>query len=426
MSNFYTATTPFTFVDSQFGTAATSTGITLNVPKIWDIKYHKKVQIKTFFQGKGLIGPDTYTEGKYDVTTPGYPVIRKTDFQGKKGDTIIMHQRTNLDYTKNKGMVGQASQLVNAEVGWDLNNKMVKMEQHRQAVLTVGGMNEQRNPVTEPFVQTEDDLLADWTAQTIDSGLHSALHYGHSYHLFRGYYNASAASGLTPTANANTIFGNDQTLTAQTITSSTSLASYLDPSGSRDNLGALTFELGERYMDELYADPVTIGGDAYWVVLVSSAAWHKMIRDKDIRDAMLWARERGIDNPLFKNSGAFIYSNCIIMKDERIRTLIAAYNPAGLSVANVGAYNSTITESAYTLPSGVAAGQVHQTYFLGANALALAEGRMRMADRKEDDYGQFIGRDADNIWGASRMDWNDTTATFSNNVSSLCIVNTLI
>jgi hypothetical protein len=108
-------------------------------------------------------------------------------------------------------------------------------------------------------------------------------------------------------------------------------------------------------------------------------------------------------------------------------TVSGGNNPTGLTIANAGAYNSAITEAVYTgIGGGVAATNLHHTYVLGANALAIAEGRMRMGDRKEDDYGQFIGRDADNIWGATRMDWLDATGAANNNVSSACFVNTML
>lgn len=416
MADLYSLGAQFSYVDSQFGTAATSTGIKVNVPIITDIKYHKKVQVKTFWKQKGLIGSDTYMEGNYEVTNPGYPVIRKTDFQGKKGDTIKMHQRTNLAITPSVGKVG-AAQIVNYEVGWDMNYKLVKIEQWRQAVLTVGAMNEQRNPVDEPFTVTEDDLLSDWTAQVEDSGLLAALHYGHAYHLYRQY----GTSNLTVTALANTVMGNDTTLN----TTSVSVAS-LDGTG-KDNPSVLTIELGEQYMKQNFFDPVKIAGDDYWVVLCSAQFIAFLRRNGDFRNAFQFARERGIDNPLFKNANSWVYSNCLLLEYEKIRTVLGGNNPAGLTVSNAGATNSSITEAVYTgIGGGVTSSQLHHTYFLGANALALAEGRMRMGDRKEDDYGQFIGRDADNIWGATRMDWLDATGTFANNQSALCIVNTLV
>lgn len=415
MTDLYTLGTQFSYVDSQFGTAATSTGIKVNVPIITDIKYHKKVQVKTYWKQKGLIGPDTYMEGNYEATNPGYPVIRKTDFQGKKGDTIKMHQRTNLAITPNVGRVGN-NQIVNNEVGWDMNYKLAKIEQWRQAVLTVGAMNEQRNPIDEPFTVTEDDLLADWTAQVEDTGILSALHYGWSYHLYRQY----GTTNITVTAVSNTIFGNDETLdTTRTIAN-------LDGSGA-DNPTVTTIELAEEYMKENFFDPVKVAGDDYWVGVVSAKFIRYLRKNGDFRNAFQFARERGIDNPLFKNANAWLYSNCLLLEYEKIRTVLGGNNPAGLTVSNAGANNSSVTEAVYTgIGGGVAATKLHQAYFLGANAVALAEGRMRMADRKEDDYGQFIGRDADNIWGAMRLDWLDATGTFNNNQSALCIVNTLV
>jgi hypothetical protein len=218
----------------------------------------------------------------------------------------------------------------------------------------------------------------------------------------------------------NTLYGNDQTFNlSQTIANIVGTGD--------DNLKGITFELGENYCKENDFDPVMVNGDAYFVVLISPRAKRILFRDQEFRDAIQYARERGIDNPLFKSPGAFVYSNCLIFEYDKIRSVIGGNNPAGLTVANAGATNSAITEAVYTgIGGGVPATKLHATYFLGANAIALCEGRMRMAERTENDYGQIIGRAADNIWGAQRLDWYDQTATFDNNQSMLQIVNTLV
>jgi hypothetical protein len=408
------ATSPYSFVDSQFGSAAAGgTGIKVNVPVITDIKYHRKVQAKTWWKLKGMIGSDTYSEGGPESTAPGLPVIRKTDFAAKKGDTVIMHQRTNLATTNNVGKVG-GFQIVDAEVGWDLNYQKVKIEQWRQAVRTNAGMNEQRSPFSESFVETEMDLLSDWTAQVEDNGITYALHYGYAPHLFRQY----GTSNLDPSPNVNTLFGNDLTMTTS--------RTIADLVGASDNLSALSIEIGENYMKENNFDPIMVGGDAYFVVLVSPRGKRFLMSDDRFRNAMLYARERGISNPLFQ-SDALLYSNCLIFEYDKIRSLLGGYNPNGLTVANAGATNSAITEAVYTgIGGGVTYDQLHQTQFLGANAIALAEGPMKMAERTETDYGIIVGRAADNIWGAQRMDWLDAAGANPANQSSLTMVNTLI
>lgn len=408
------ATSPFSFVDSQFGTAATATGIKVNVPIITDIRYHKRVQDKTFFAQKGLIGPDTFSEGSVVSTSPGLPVIRKSDFLAKKGDTIIMHQRTNLAATNSVGRVA-GFQIVDAEVGWDLNYKKVKIEQWRQAVRTDGGMNAQRNPVDESFVETELDLLSDWTAQVQDSGILAGLHYGWSYHVLRQYGTTNCPRAMV----ANDVMGNDETL------STSGTVADLVGDGS-DNLKGATIELGYLYCTQNNFDPIRVGGDAYFVCLVSPRGMRYLFKDEEFRNAMMYARDRGVDNPLFK-SDAILYHNVLIFPYDKIRSILGGYNPAGLTVSNGGAYNSSITEAAYTgIGDGVASTNLHQTYFLGANAVALAEGPMKMAERTETDYGMIIGRAADNTWGAERMDWLDATGTANNNQSAALFINTLV
>jgi len=409
------ASSPFSFVDSQFGSAATSTGIKVNIPVLVDKQYHRRVQTKVWWAKNGMIGSDTFSEGNAEVTSTGLPVVRKTDFTVNKGDTLTMHQRTNLAITPNTGIVG-GSQLVDAEVGWDLNYKKVKIDQWRQGVRTDGGMNTQRSPFSETFEETEVDLLSDWTSQVQDSGITAAMHYGHSYHLLRKF----GHTNLPPTKLANTLYGNDSTFdTTRTIA---------DLAGNgQDNVKGLTFELGENYFKENNFDMVSVGGEKFCVVLISPRAKLILFRDPEFRDALQYARERGIDNPLFKSPGAMVYSNCIIFEYDKIRSVIGGNNPAGLTVSNEGAANSSITEAVYTgIGGNVPASKLHATYFLGANAIALCEGRMRMAERTENDYGQIIGRAADNIWGSQRLDWLDQTGSFSNNQSMLQIVNTLV
>ena len=408
------ATSPQSFVDSQFGTAATSTGIKVNVPVITDLRYHKAVQAKTFFAQKGLIGPDAYSDGSVTATAPGVPIIRKSDFLAKKGDTIVMHQRTNLATTNSVGIVG-GFQIVDSEVGWDLNYKKVKIESWRQAVRTNVGMNAQRNPFDESFVQTEIDLLSDWTAAVEDNGILAALHYGHAYHLLRMYGTTNCPISVV----MNDIMGNDEAL------STSGTVADLVGDGT-DNLKGSTIELGYLYCTQNNFNPIRVGGDSYFVALVSPRGMRYLFQDTQFRDAMQYARERGVDNPLFK-SDAILYHNVLIFPYDKVRSQLAGYNPAGLTVSNGGAYNSSITEAAFTgIGDGVSASNLHQTYFLGANAIALAEGPMKMGERTENDYQNIVGRSADNIWGAQRMDWYDATGTINNNESAALFINTLV
>lgn len=424
------ASTPFTFVDSQFGTA--SSGNIKNLVNIaLDRRYHKQVQKKLFFSVNGMIGPDTYAEGGPDAgggsdtnsleyeTASGYPVIRKTDLRAVSGDTLKMGLRKNLSFTVNTGTVG-AVQLVDSEVGWDMEDQQVKVDQWRQGVRTNGGINAQRNPY-EPFEQTEMSLLSDWSAQIEDTSLLYTMHYGYAPHLFREF----DTTNQPPTAVKNSLFGNDFTLdTTRTIAN-------ISGTGD-DNISAATLEIGDTYCRQNDFDPVMVEGQGYWVVLVSPAGFAQLLRDTNFRQAMYYARERGLSNPLFQSQEAVVYSNCIIFRYDKIRSILAGNNPASLTVTNAGAASSAIVEASYTgIGGGVAATKLHQTYFLAANALSLAEGPFRMAERirKEDDYQNIIGRAIDNIFGAKRNDWVAPGGSASSpdiNQSLLRIVNTVI
>ena len=407
------ANTPFKFVDSQFGTAS-GNDIKKLVNVVVDQQYHREVQIKNWFRQSGMIGEDPYQEGDGVQTKPGYPVIRKTQLQVNSGDTIKMGLRKNLSFSINTGIVG-GFQLVDSEVGWTYDNQFVKIEQWRQGVRTDAGMNAQRNPYGETFEQTEISLLSDWSAQQEDNGILYAAHSGFSPQLYRQY----GTSNQAPTANVNTIFGNDQTLnTALTVAN-------LDNTGL-DNPNEATFDIVDAYMNQLHADPVVAAGGKFWICLVSPKFILKWRQASNVRSAFQLARERGVDNPLFQ-AAEYIYGNCLIYSYDKIRTILAGNNPAGLTVTNAGTATSQIVEASYTgLPSGVTSAQLHQMIVLGSNALCLAEGKMRMAERIENDYGQIIGRAADNIWGAKRADWNNEAGTIDTNQGGMTLVNTLI
>jgi len=258
------------------------------------------------------------------------------------------------------------------------------------------------------------DLLSNWSAQVEDNGLTAALHYGHAYHLLRQY----GTTNLPLIEFPNVVVGNDETL-AQTAISA------LRGDGA-DNPSGKTIRLGYLYCTQNYFDPVIVEGDAYFICLASPQFINFLFQDLEFRQAMQYARERGITNPLFK-SDTILYHNVLIIPYDKIRSQIGGYDPTGLSVSSGGTATTSYTETAYTgIGSGLSSTQIHQTFFLGANALGLAEGPMRMAERAENDYGQLIGRAADNIWGAQRLDWNDATGTFSNFQGGVKFINSIV
>lgn len=226
-------------------------------------------------------------------------------------------------------------------------------------------------------------------------------------------------TNLAPSANVNTLFGNDDTMdTTRTIAN-------LVGTGD-DNIKGKTFAIGYNYCVENNFDPISVGGENYFVALVSTRALRVFRQDPTVTSALTYARERGINNPLFKAPNALLYENVLIFSYDKVRGVIGGYNPAGLTVSNAGASNASITEAVYTgIGGGLASTELTHTYFLGANAIALAEGQMRMGQRTEDDFQNIIARDADNIWGAQRMDWLDAAGANPANQSSLVIVNSL-
>lgn len=413
-----TSGAPGTFADSIFGTASQYAQKNL-VPIAVDKMYHKEVQTKTFFNRVGMISGDTYQEGNAEVTVAGVPVIRKTDLTANAGDAIRMALRKNLGAGVNSGRVG-SQQLVTYEQPFQFDDMLVKIGQWREGVATYGGINAQRYPFGT-YAELEMSLLSDWSAQTQDTGILYALHYGFAPHLYRAYgagTTVNSTSTLWCTKIKNYLIGNDKNFdTTRTVAD-------IVGDGSM-NLSAATFEVGETYCLQNKFDPISVNGQAFWVALVSAKGLLCLKQDATFRNAMQYAMQRGIDNPLFKTPDALLYSNTLIFSYEKVREIIAGKNPAGLSVSS-----NTITEADYTgIGGSVTASQLHQTYFLGANAIALAEGRFGMAEhiRSENDYNNIIGRAVDNTWGAARCDYVQSGgSTIDANQSALNIVNTLI
>jgi hypothetical protein len=123
-----------------------------------------------------------------------------------------------------------------------------------------------------------------------------------------------------------------------------------------------------------------------------------------------------------------VYSNCAVFRYDKIRTLLGGKDPAGLTVASAGT-TGTITQASYTgIGGGVTASQLHPTYFLGANAISLAEGPFKMAERirKEDDYQSIIGRAIDSIYGTKRNEFKTPGAVLQTSQAILQIVNTVV
>lgn len=412
------ASTGQSFIDSQYGTHAASTAIQSLVKQVVDRQYHKQAQTKCFWQNSGLIGPDLYAEGNFAETKPGYPVLRKTELERESGDTIKMGLQTNLATTNTLGKVGPV-QLVDNEVGWNFYHLYIKIEEWRQGVRTDGGMNIQRNPY-KPLEEQEADLLSDWEAQTHDNEITYALWCGRDLHTLRNLGTAS----LLASPNLNTLFGNDITLdTTRTIA---------DMKGDKtDNVSALTFEIGKTYMTQNNFDPIAINGGNYFVALISPMAELVLLQDERFRSAQLLAAARGPENPIFKHA-SFLYNNVVILTYDKIRSLLSGYNPTvSVTGGTIGLGDHTITISAYTgIGGGLAYTDLHQTMFLGANAVCLAEGATKMGVRTEDDYGHIIGRSTSSIYGVSRADWrneavHDDTAPTSNQ-SSMVIVNSMV
>jgi hypothetical protein len=400
------------FTDSVHGTAANATGVQAIVPQIVDRRYHKQVLSKSFFTKAGMIGPDAYNEGGVEGTAPGYPVIQKSDLNRQAGDVIKMSMRRKLTADHLTGGRVLNLQLVENEATYDFYNLKVSVERRRHAVYGYAGMSAQRNPFGESVKAIQSGLLQDWWAEQLDTEILYALWCGWTPNLIRAW----GTTKCDPTGNANTLYGNDQSLdTTRTIANMVG--------DQTDNVNGKTFEVSLAYMEQNGIDPVAINGAGFYVALISPKAKLILLGDDRFRNAQLYAQSRGADHPLFK-AADFVYNNHIIITYDKIRSILGAKNPDGTITVTS---NTIASEADYSgIGGGVTAAQLHQTMILGANAVALADlGRTGVIDRKEDDYGNIVGSGIDAIYGARRADFAPESGTAVNQ-SSLRIINTII
>lgn len=405
----YTTTNMTAFTDSQYGTAVNATALKTLVNQYVDTKFHRQVQKKQAYKRFGLIGPDAYSEGDSMGTAPGYPVLSKTELQSNPGDVIKMSQRRNLVSDHLTGGKVLDAQLVDNETDFDIYSLKVSIERWREGTKGFGGMSRQRNPFGETLEQMQEGVLQDYAANIKDTSILYAQHSGFSPHQYRAY----GVTNCAPTQNPNFLVGNDTTFTT------TRTAANLTGT-TQDNIKAQTFEIASAYMEQNDFDPVFIRGKAYWVAFISPQAKMFLLQDTRFQNAQLYAAPRSTDNPLFV-AADFVYGNCLILVYDKIRSILGGNNPAGLTVGS-----NQITEAAYTsIGGGVTSGQLHQTLFCGANAIAFAEGSTRLVGRKEDDYGNILGTDVDMIFGVRRFDATPETGSATNQ-SSLLVLNTTL
>ena len=357
-----------------------------------------------------MIGADTYSEGSINETASGVPVITKSDLTAQKGDTIKMGLKHAYTVSHlSGGKVGDA-QLVDSEDALDFSACKVQIEHIRFGLRGNGGMNEQRNPY-ESQESIFNDSLTDGSADMIDTAILYAGACGFAPHLFR----VIGITNAVPTEPYYTLVGNDLTMDR-----TRTIADLVG--GTTDSVNALTFEIGATYAEQNFFDPVNIGGDKFWMATISAKAALVLMQDDRFRNAFLYARERGKDNPLFKNV-EFLYNNVMIYKYEKIRTVLGGNDPAALTVGS-----SNITENSYSgIGGGVNSTDLHQTLFFGANAIVFAEGKTQTnLVRSENDYNYIVGRANDHIFGARRARFVKEDTTTVTEQGMLKIINTLI
>jgi N4-gp56 family major capsid protein len=255
--------------------------------QIWEEELLKEMQIEEFFAP--LSGKDNIVE-------------EKNELEKKKGD------RVNFGFTSRLNGAG----VTNDQPLEDNEERMVDysdtvyLNLYRHAVRDEGEMHRQR-PVFN-VTETQRALLKTWGIEKIEE-LKFAAAFGAFQTTVYNVSNVLTVAGSEAAARTAMNASNCK-LTPQFLSQ---LRRYAMQGGTLSGVGAGA----TRAFDPL--EPVKINGKKYLVLLVSSEVTYDMQYDTTFYNATKDARERGIDNPLFKIAD-IIWDGVIVIGHERVAT----------------------------------------------------------------------------------------------------------
>jgi N4-gp56 family major capsid protein len=264
--------------------------------QIWEEELLKEMQIEEFFAP--MTGKDSIVE-------------EKNELEKKKGDRVNFGFTSRLNGT---GVTDDQPLEDNEEKMVDYSDT-VYLSLYRHAVRDEGEMHRQR-PVFN-VTETQRALLKTWGTEKIEELKFSAIFGAFATTVYNNTNVLTVAANEAAAKSA--LNASNSKLTPQFLSQ---LRRYAMNGGNMSGTGA---GVG-RTFDPL--EPVKIGGKKYLVLLVGTEVTYDMQYDTTFYNATKDARERGIDNPLFKIAD-IIWDGVIVIGHERV---VSFENGGGASV----------------------------------------------------------------------------------------------
>lgn len=347
--------------------------------RLYSAKTFTRVQNLTFFKKHGLVGPmaDNPDPGVLDDEDySAYAVVVNNEVTGKtKGDRVTLPMF--VPFTTGNGKFGENT-LVDSELNLTYRNLTVPVNLVRQGAAWLSEMSEQR--FAGNLQRNVEDGLRLWMAQTMDDDCFEAIYNGYGKSL-----TSSDTGGLAISSaeHPNKIFGGSA-----------------PDEASVDESGVLNTDALERANVWCQTNNIPYlkvkGYDDVRVIVIHPYQW------KTLRNDAVWRADnregwnRGMDNPLFKTALGMC-AGFLVHMSNKIQT------PS----QSQGGGNAT---------------QKRRAIILGPNAVlrVVVKNSMEIRTRKEDDYGNKIGKAIQAIYGDVRADFDtDPSGTKINQSSAL-------
>lgn len=280
-------------------------------------------------------------------------IQEKTQLEKAKGDKITFGLIQRLD---GAGVTG-TQPLEGNEEELDTYDFNVELELYRHAVRTRGSLDEKR-PVWDMPEEARSALKV-WGAEKIDSLTFAALQLTPS----KIFYNNSSGVLTATTSEATAKTGMHATGSLMTLDTLTKIKTWAKTGGNRA---------------QTPIRPVRVDGKEFYIMLVHPDVFADIKMTSEYKQANREARERGADNPLFRNAD-FVWDGVIVHEHENISI---ATDGGGASVAFA------------------------RCLFLGAQAACWAWGKRPYTVERDFDYGEKKGFSWNMMAGVKKATFN--------------------
>jgi N4-gp56 family major capsid protein len=284
----------------------------------------------------------------------GSVLQEKTQLEKQKGDKITFGLIQRLDgagVTGTQPLEGNEEELET----YDFN---VELELYRHAVRTRGSLDEKR-PVWDMPSEARSALKV-WGTEKIDALTFAALQLAPSKIFYNNSSAVLTATTVEATAKSALTNATNSLLTLDTITK---IKTWARTGGNRT---------------QTPIRPVRIDGKEFYIMLVHPDVFADIKMTSEYKQANREARERGQDNPLFRNAD-FVWDGVIVHEHENV------------SIATDG---------------GAGSQAFARNLFLGAQAGCWAWGKRPYTIERDFDYGEKKGYSWNMMAGVKKSTFN--------------------